>query len=453
MGILLLNLSLVVASWFQVTQDRSEGLGGAGGTGVAVERPLTFSRDGTNVLILVLDRFMGGFVERILDEEPDLAARLEGFVWYPRTLSAGDNSISGMHPILGGYDYTPLEMNARGGDLREISAESFSIMPRNFAAAGYRVNVVNPRGLGFTVEGDCDFLQVEGVECAHLSPIVVKRLAERLGVPMEALSSSDYADLLVLLGVMRASPYAFKAVLTERGPWRPFLDHSAGTTFRQWAELRSLHESTTTDSGGDTYNQVFNILPHEPYFLGEDCQPKQTRLDIPGGEVRARGFVSLFALQHAVAARCSLLLVADYRDWMKTAGVYHNSKIVIVSDHGIIGPVEDRSTRAVAGGTTDNLFVRSRSVLLVKDRDARGALRISEQFMPNAEVPRLVCEEIGGCVNPFLDERPIEALGRDDPFIVTTVPWQFNLQRRERLRHRAAVRGGRGRPLRSNGLA
>ena len=48
--------------------------------------------------------------------------------------------------------------------------------------------------------------------------------------------------------------------------------------------------------------------------------------------------------------------------------------------------------------------------------------------MPNAEVPRIVCEEIGGCVNPYLGNKPIQALGRDDPFLVSFVPWQFTLQ-------------------------
>ena len=48
--------------------------------------------------------------------------------------------------------------------------------------------------------------------------------------------------------------------------------------------------------------------------------------------------------------------------------------------------------------------------------------------MPNAEVPRIVCEEIGGCANPYLGNRPIAADGRDDPFFVSLVPWQFSLQ-------------------------
>ena len=69
-------------------------------------------------------------------------------------------------------------------------------------------------------------------------------------------------------------------------------------------------------------------------------------------------------------------------------------------------------------------------MLFVKDRDAQGPLRVSEEFVPNAEVPRIVCEEIGGCVNPFLGDKPIATDGRDDPFYVDFVPWQFRKQKR-----------------------
>src|SRR5690606_12737654 len=102
------------------------------------------------------------------------------------------------------------------------------------------------------------------------------------------------------------------------------------------------------------------------------------------------------------------------------------TQIVLVSDHGILGPVEDTSRRAIEGGTTANEYVRARSLLLVKDLNAHGPLVASDAFLPNAEVPRLVCEQLGGCVNPYLEDRPIAAHGRDDPFIVDFMPWQFS---------------------------
>jgi hypothetical protein len=171
-----------------------------------------------------------------------------------------------------------------------------------------------------------------------------------------------------------------------------------------------------------------NTLPHEPYFMGEDCRPQLQTLNVSDDELRRRHYMSIFEFQHAVAARCSLLLVADYLDWLKQQGVYDNTKIVLVSDHGFGGPVEDRSSRAVAGGAKDNRFTRSRSLLMVKPRDAHGPIQADERFLPNAEVPRLLCEDIGGCTNPYLGDRAIAANGRDDPFYVDFIPWQFSEQ-------------------------
>jgi membrane protein insertase Oxa1/YidC/SpoIIIJ len=427
-GVVLVSVSLGVAATSSILRDRVGEAGDVGAQAQMPDRPLRFSRTQPNTLIIFLDRFMGSYVESILAADPQMGERLSGFTWYPRTLAAGENSIAGLHPLLGGYDYMPLEMNARGKPLRDLSVEAFSILPYNFAHHGYRANVVAPRGLGFTMAGDCSYLRMKNVFCTHISARIAQRRAEEMHFPLREVSSADYADLLVLLAAMRSAPYAIKELLHEYGPWREFMNHSAGTTFREWAELGALPELSQTDAAEPNFNFVSNILPHEPYYLDESCRPQLQRLQLTDEEARQVGHQSLFSLQHSIAARCALYSVADYLDFLKAQGVYDNTRIVIVSDHGIKGAVKDNSSRAIAGGTQDNIYVRTRSLLLVKDRGTKGALRVSEEFMPNAEVPRIVCTDIGGCVNPYLNNKPIAANGRDDPFYVTLVPWQFNLQ-------------------------
>jgi hypothetical protein len=426
-AMLLVDLSLGTVAAVSVTRDR---LGAAGGQNSAAvfQRPLRFSATHPNVLIIFLDRFMGSYVESILESDPGLAQRLSGFTWYPRSVSSGENSIAGVHGMLGGYDYIPVQMDTRGKPLRDLSTEAFSILPYNFSRKGYHVNMVNPKGLGFTMDGDCKFLVMKDVTCSHIPAAVSERRALAMGFPLNDLSKSSYVNLLVLLGAVRAAPYSLKEIVLSRGSWQRFMDHSAGTTFREWAELEAFPQLSDTHAAESNFNFVDNILPHESYFMGEDCRPRTTRFAASDEEAQRRGQASLFALQHSIGARCALLATADYMDFLKSAGVYDNTKIVIVSDHGIVGPVEDHSTRAVSGGTQDDAYVRTRSVLLVKDIGASGPLRTSEQFMPNAEVPRIVCEQIGGCINPYLGGRTIAAHGRDDPFYVSIVPWQFNLQ-------------------------
>lgn len=424
----LMNISLIGVAMVGVSSDSAGEAGGPDSSAHLSTKPLRFSKTRRNVLIIFLDRFMGSYIEQILQSDPDLNSRLSGFVWYPRTVSAGENSIAGVHPMYGGYDYTPTEMNARGKLLRDLSVEAFSILPYNFSRKNYDVNFVAPRGLGFTMAGDCKYLSMERVNCTHIPLSIAKGRAEAMGFPLNELSRSNYADLLVLLASMRGAPYFIKDILQVKGPWRPYMDHSAGTTFREWAELEAFPVLTYADAQQSNLNIVSNILAHEPYYLNEKCVPQQHRMRIAVDEVRRRGYESLFSLQHAIGARCTLLAVARYLDFLKGAGVYENTKIVIVSDHGIVGSVTDHSRRAVAGGTQGNRFVRTRSVLLVKEIAATGDVRVSEEFLPNAEVPRIVCAEIGGCVNPYLGNKTIEAHGRDDPFYATFVPWQFNAQ-------------------------
>jgi hypothetical protein len=118
------------------------GAGGGGGGAQDLQQPLRFSKTKPNVLIVFLDRFMGSYVEEILAARPELAQRLSGFTWYPRTVSAGENSIAGVHAMLGGYDYTPYAMNARHEPLVDLSTEAFS-STRAASASPWRETAVS----------------------------------------------------------------------------------------------------------------------------------------------------------------------------------------------------------------------------------------------------------------------------------------------------------------------
>ena len=432
-SIVILNVSLLIFAYYKVsgTQFRSA-------TKHAANAPMServvLTNTGKNVLYLFEDRLMSGYIEKILQEDARLASRFEGFVWYPKTVSPGLNSISGLPGALGGYDYTPLTMNEMGKPLVEIENQSYLILPYNFSKAGYLVRMINPRGLGFTVEGDCSVVDLEGVTCLHHPSSFYIEMAKRHEMPTETLIQSNYSDLMVLLGSMRAAPYAIKHVLNKRGPWKPFLDHSSGTTFKQWCELKALPEITGISSDSTPrMNMFFNMLPHEPYFIDEDEQPTKSFTQFEQGHYRSQGFQTQFGYQHYLAAKATMHLLADYFDWMREKGVYDNTKIIIFSDHGIRGQAIDPSTRAKEGGTTGYDFVAYRSALFVKDVGAKGDMRVSEEFKPNATAPQFACEEIGGCVNPYLNDKPIATDGRDDPFYCVETPWQFNLQKEKEL--------------------
>jgi len=89
--------------------------------------------------------------------------------------------------------------------------------------------------------------------------------------------------------------------------------------------------------------------------------------------------------------------LADWFYFLKENEVYNNSLIILVSDHG---PVISYMGKPVPGIPED--FENLHPILLVKDINADGMLKLDNSFMTNADVPFLALSgQIENPVNPF----------------------------------------------------
>ena len=79
----------------------------------ANEKILTLSKNGNNVIVVMLDRGINGYIPFIFDEKPELEQAFEGFTYYPNTLSFCGFTNFGVPALFGGYEYTPVELNKR----------------------------------------------------------------------------------------------------------------------------------------------------------------------------------------------------------------------------------------------------------------------------------------------------------------------------------------------------
>ncbi|MFQ3621822.1 MAG: membrane protein insertase YidC, partial [Spirochaetales bacterium] len=105
----------------------------------------TFSQTQENTFVLFLDQAVGVAFYHALDLLPETLREFEGFVWYPKTLSFGDCTILGVPSMLGGYEYTPAQINKRGdAPLVNKINEALTLMPRLMGEAGRRVVITDP---------------------------------------------------------------------------------------------------------------------------------------------------------------------------------------------------------------------------------------------------------------------------------------------------------------------
>ena len=69
------------------------------------------SRKGQNVVVIMLDMGISGYVPYIMEERPELKEKFSGFVYYPNTISFGMHTNFGAPALYGGYEYSPAAMN------------------------------------------------------------------------------------------------------------------------------------------------------------------------------------------------------------------------------------------------------------------------------------------------------------------------------------------------------
>ena len=113
-----------------------------------------------------------------------------------------------------------------------------------------------------------------------------------------------------------------------------------------------------------------------------------------------------FQMTHYHVNMASMLQLGEWFDYLREQGVYDNTKIILVSDHGYPHAQQEELWVEYDGGAIDvgGYF----PLLMVKDFDSEG-FTTSHTFMTNADVPTLAVKDlIENPVNPFTD-KPINS--------------------------------------------
>ncbi|HIW07038.1 MAG TPA: sulfatase-like hydrolase/transferase, partial [Candidatus Ignatzschineria merdigallinarum] len=95
---------------------------------------------------------------------------------------------------------------------------------------------------------------------------------------------------------------------------------------------------------------------------------------------------------------CALKEVQRLVHELKANNAWDNTSLIFVSDHGFKGDIRLAEAFSQNGEINFNNYPgRPEALLLVKDFDENGALQTSTQLMSPADVPSIICSEIGGC--------------------------------------------------------
>ena len=120
----------------------------------------------------------------------------------------------------------------------------------------------------------------------------------------------------------------------------------------------------------------------------------EDRFVLDGRTVHMDDYLSYAHYQTSMSA---CILLGEWFDYLRENGLYDNTRIIIVADHGYSFKQFDDMVLPDLGYDAEQL----NPVLLVKDFGSAG-FTVSDEFMTNADVPSLALEGIvDSPVNPF----------------------------------------------------
>jgi YidC/Oxa1 family membrane protein insertase len=400
-GLLGLNITSIVKinrDYKQYVIQRNMSQGDQG-----IVQPLfSFSENGRNVLFIMLDRALSGYVPHIFAEKPEFLSLFSGFTYYPNCISFATHTLVGAPPLYGGYEYTPLAINKRESvSVLDKHKEAFLLLPRIFSKMNYLTALNDPpfdnyQLFNLSIYEDYPDIHAENLRSRYSTAWTVNH-PEAVGINIDKLLQKN----LIRFSFFKISPLAFKYFIYDRGDWltTEYLGAGSGAdgiltqdTIDDYVVLDLLPRLTKITKNGNAFNMVYSRLPHSPSFLqGADYIPTQNISEIYDGP---------FADDNTYHVNmASFILIGKWFQFLKENNLYNNTKIIMVSDHGISSPQDIGGNIRLPNG---QYLLNYNSLLMYKDFDDDGELVTNNDFMTSADAPLLTLKGIvDNPVNPF----------------------------------------------------
>ncbi len=384
------------------------------------------SKSGKNVVVIIIDRAMSSFFPFLINEKPELKQMYEGFTYYPNTMSYAGSTNFGMPSVYGGYEYTPEAMDERSDEyLVDKHNEAIRVMPVLFDENGYEVTVFDPCYANYQSPGDLSvYDEYPDIRKYNTEAGMFSYDPQLVWENMSLLNRN-----LFCYGITKSVPTILQGILYNGGAYnsvnryeamfskddlssissKAYVKQGFVNSFSVLQNMKGMTQISDDDS--DHLLLMYNNTTHEPTLLQEpgyemktnvdnfeyDKETDYTREREDGRQIR---FTTYEQMSHYHVNMAGIQELGRWFDYLKENGVYDNTRIIVVSDHG-----------ASLLKMFDEMVVSDRDLLvynpllLIKDFDSRE-FKVDESFMTNADTITYATKDlIEDPVNPFTGNR------------------------------------------------
>jgi len=357
-----------------------------------------YTKTGKNIVVILLDMMTGGYVPRLIEEVPKTIEKYEGFIWYPNTLTIGNNTATSMSAMYGGWSYSPVEINKNNTKktLIDIITESYEVLPNLLKEKNYVTSYTNPENY-VTPRGDINLLNKKGITAGfNRDYIPYWNYKNRENQKHDYNSSRSVSvRLLTMVSIFKAAPFIFKPIIYDNGDWliigkEEIKNKGYKWALEHWAFIDLMKDVSNVNENNNTFKYFHNFITHFPYAMSKDGVLTKDEYPDPSVGNNMHGDNAYFSYKAAFEA------ISRWMDWLKKESIYDNTMIILVSDHGasdIKNPMIPADFKF--NEINDNYLHSAQVLLMVKKFNSNEGFAIDWRFMSNADVPALICNAAG----------------------------------------------------------
>jgi len=367
---------------------------------------ITLSSTGDNVMVIMLDRAVAGYIPYVFNEYPELKEKFDGFVYYPNTVTFAQNTLKTTSALFGGYDYTPEQIDARADETLAVKHdEALKVLPEILSNEGYVTTLMDLPFPGWNWNGDySSFKDIDN--CFAYYPKDFYNSNSEASINAENRRNRN----MFMYSIVRCAPLCLQGMIYDDGDYLSVQEDYYGIidVFENYMVLKKLEEMTVLS---DDYQGSLFLIDNET------THDVTTIVDFEGSYYISDGSKELEVSTFYQAATYECLVISmvelgNYMDYLKANGVYDNTRIIIVSDHGADIQIFDELQFEDVNGEWYNCL------LMVKDFGSSG-FTTDDSFMTNADVPAIALDGIvEDPVNPFTGN-PIDTLPKNEGVFVS----------------------------------
>ena len=396
---------------------------------------------------------MGTQAPYIFNEKPELLEKFDGFTYYSNTISYGAYTNFGSPALFGGYEYTPDKMNERDTEsLESKHNEALKVMPEIFGDNGYDVTICDPTYAGYSWIPDLSIYD-DHPEYRCYNTNGSYSLFDDDTYDEYSLSLSERVHEIrnrnfFCFSIVKIAPVFLQETLYDEGLYNEssgdegsFVQSMDGITkssgynmdfINAYSVLTALPDITDVNgSQNNTFLMMSNDSTHSQCLLQEPDYVPAASVDNTAYDVdmvsrytvdgRTMRMETEDQIIHYHVNMASYIALGEWFDYLRENGVYDNTRIILVADHG-------RNLGQFDVICNDEDMEYFMPLLMVKDFDAKG-FTVSEEFMTNADTPVIATSGlIEDPVNPFTNN-PITSDAKSDfrtVFLSTIISTETN---------------------------